>query len=385
MSLPCWRMVWLCLAAAVLVAPPNRRAMAAKVTVITPRQTVAVEEATVDADGLWVSPADLTRIHGLVLKPEGVCLDELCIPLSRKPEDAVSAVRDGRTLVNLTALARQLQQPVVVDADAGVWSLGAIPPLERARLDHATAPDFTLRDRQGKEVRLADFRGKKVLLLTWASWCQCKQDLVGWQKVYEELRDKNFEIVAAAQDSDGEAAAGPSYDRAKATFTTLIDPEHTVSSLYQMVNVPCGVWIDEQGTIVRPAEVAYSKDVALLSIKVGGDKYVAALRDWVTHGAQSAYAIPRNELRERLTPKSETAALADANFKLAVYFHQQQDQQRADKYFAAAQQLMPDDWNYHRQQWSFTPKTALTRWMEKYRALGDKEYYEPLKLDPAPK
>ncbi len=353
-------------------------------TVLTPEHTVQVAEALDDPTGLWVPVDKLTEINGFVLKPEGVCIGEICIPLSRKSEDKLVTTKDSRQYVNLTQLAKQLKQTVVADTEARVWSFGPVPPVEHAQMQHALAPDFALPDRSGKLVKLSDFRGRKVLLLTWASWCQCKQDLVGWQKIYEELKDKNFEIVAAAQDSDGEAAAGKSYDRAKATYTTLIDPEHTVSSLYQMVNVPSGVWIDEQGKIVRPAEVAYSTKVALLSIKVDGDKYVAALRDWVNNGDKSAYALPPAQLQERLAPRSEAAALADANFKLGVYFHQQKDDARADEYFAEAQRLQPDDWNYHRQQWSFG-KEALKRWGEKFRALNGKEYYEPLKIEPVMK
>ena len=74
-------------------------------------------------------------------------------------------------------------------------------------------------------------------------------------------------------------AAGKFYDAAAATFATLIDVGHTVSSLYNMTNVPTGVWIDEQGVIVRPNEVAYSRNVDFRNgaIAVNGDDYVAAL------------------------------------------------------------------------------------------------------------
>ena len=116
--------------------------------------------------------------------------------------------------------------------------------------------------------------------------------------LYAELKDKNFEIIAVAEDTAGEAAAGEWYDKAKATYTTLIDRDHVVSSLYHMVNVPTGVWIDEQGHVVRPPEVAYSRNVALLSIKVNGSDYVAGLRDWVEHGPQSRYVSTPDELRD---------------------------------------------------------------------------------------
>ena len=99
---------------------------------------------------------------------------------------------------------------------------------------------------------------------------------------------------------------------------------------------------------------------------VAGDKFVAALRDWVQNGNKSAFALPCDQLQEPLVPRSETAALADANFKLAIYFHPQKNDAKAGKYFAEAQKLQPDEWNYHRQQWSFEPQTARKLWMEKW-------------------
>ncbi len=350
--------------------------------VITPTQTVNLDSALINGSELWVTPEDLTKINGLVLKPEGACLGDLCIPLSEDARQKLLSTEGGKEYFNLTAFAAQQEQAVVADIEAKVWSFGVVPPVEQMQLQDGTAPDFALANRKGETVRLSDYRGKKVLLLTWASWCQCKQDLVGWQRVYEDLKDENFEIIAVAQDTGGEEAAGSSYDKAKATYTTLLDPQHTVSSLYKMVNVPTGVWIDEQGKIVRPSEVAYSRNVALLSIKVEGDKYVDALRDWVKNGEKSEFVVEADKVQSRLATPSKKAALADANFKMAVHFHQRQDKSRADRYFAEAQRLQPDDWNYHRQQWSFDPQTAIKLWMQKYTALQGKPYYEPLVIEP---
>jgi len=75
--------------------------------------------------------------------------------------------------------------------------------------------------------------------------------------IYEKLKDKNFEIVSVAQDTNGVKDAGQWITVAKPTYTELIDEKHLVSKLYNMVNVPTGVWINEQGKIVRPNEVAF--------------------------------------------------------------------------------------------------------------------------------
>lgn len=201
--------------------------------------------------------------------------------------------------------------------------------------------------------------------------------------MYDELKSQNFELIAAAQDTAGEAAAGKFYDRAKASFTCLIDREHVVSTLFHLVNVPSGVWIDEQGRIVRPGEVAYTT-AQVLGQPVGGDRYVAALRDWVARGTESPYVLSRDDLRRRLPRRSTEIARADACFRLGVFFHEAGREDLADLYWERAQALNPDSWNYHRQDWSFTPREAMRNWMQKFRALDGKPYYAPLDLPELP-
>ena len=143
---------------------------ASAVTILYGDNVITVENTLADPTDLWVSPEDLTRINGFELKPEGACLGSICIPL-KQDEDSESFVRrDGKAWVNVTALARKLEQPFVADNDAGIWSFGAIPVTRGSFLTSGMAPDFALKDREGKTVRLQDFRGKKVLLVTWASW-----------------------------------------------------------------------------------------------------------------------------------------------------------------------------------------------------------------------
>ena len=72
----------------------------------------------------------------------------------------------------------------------------------------------------------------------------------------------------------------------------------------------------------------------------------------------------------------------DASFKLAVHFFQTGNKELAAKYFQQAQKLNPDDWNYHRQEWSFTPQEAGKKWLEKFQKL-DTPYYPKLEIEPA--
>lgn len=149
-----------------LAAAFARPVHADSVAVIYNDQTVKLDKAVTEGTNLWVTPEDLTRINGFKLKPEGACLDEVCIPIS--PE--MVKEEGGQKLFNVTALAKKLGQPYVFDAGENVWSFGLIPAKLGGYLNSAIAPDFALPDRKGKIVHLSDFRGKKVLIITWASW-----------------------------------------------------------------------------------------------------------------------------------------------------------------------------------------------------------------------
>ena len=76
-----------------------------------------------------------------------------------------------------------------------------------------------------------------------------------WQTLYEELKDKKFMIISVAFDSR-EGDAKQWVEAAKPDYVTLVDQNHYVAELYNMVNVNQAVWIDEAGIIVRPTESA---------------------------------------------------------------------------------------------------------------------------------
>jgi hypothetical protein len=159
--------------------------------------------------------------------------------------------------------------------------------------------------------------------------------------------------------------------------------KHAVSSAYQFINVPMGIWVDERGRVVRPAEPAWNSD-QIMKITAGknivteGQVYLTALRDWVHKGDRSAYALSDEEFEHRVKPRSEAEMEADASFKLAVWFHENGKDELAAKYWAHAQELNPEDWNYHRQEWSFGTD-AGKKWMEKFQKL-DKPYYPALEI-----
>ncbi len=350
-------------------------------TVLGNGTAVSVEHPLIERGDLWVTAKDLERINGLALKPPGVlCLGEVCINLGQKGANALLRKHDGQDWINVTGLATRIGQPFAADAESKTWSFGAIPETRTPFLKSALAPNFELPDRKGKIIRLSDYRGKKVLLITWASWCGCRFDVRNWEPIYQRLKDRGFEIISVAEDSGGEKAAGPTFDSAHVSFVTIVDPDHTISALFNFVNVPSAAWIDEQGHIVRTNEGTYAKKHSLGLIKFGTDDYAPAVEDWVRNGAQSKFVWSAAELAKHVKPRTNDEERARALFQLGVYFSKQPDLKKAKKYFAEAEALDPNNWNIHRQDWALTDKKAQNRnWMTKVGKLK-KPYYAPLEL-----
>lgn len=127
-------------------------------TILTESDAFTVEAT----NGLWVTAGDAARVTGWTLKPEGMCRDDQCVPLPS------TAVGTGR--VDVEALWRRLGNPVLSSDDRATWVLGAGAQERTTALAGLMAPNFTLPDLSGTPRTLSDLRGKKVLLVTWASW-----------------------------------------------------------------------------------------------------------------------------------------------------------------------------------------------------------------------
>jgi hypothetical protein len=135
------------------------------VTIITERgaQEVPAESGV---DALWMASADVERLLGWTLKPEGLCRGEVCVPLSGA--DAKRYVRADA--LDIAGLWRRMGKPLRCTDDGEVWLLGEAASARTAALESLQAPDFTLPDLSGAPHSLVDYRGRKVLLATWASW-----------------------------------------------------------------------------------------------------------------------------------------------------------------------------------------------------------------------
>ena len=132
--------------------------------------------AETSGDSLWLSLLDLTKAAGWELKPEGVCRDEVCIPVPEERRGQLLRGEGGASRFNLTEFARLVEQPLARDEKCNAWYFGQPSWEWQSRLSDNMAPDFTLPDFEGNQHNLSDYRGKKVFLLCWASWCSCRFD-----------------------------------------------------------------------------------------------------------------------------------------------------------------------------------------------------------------
>lgn len=138
-------------------------------TIIYDDVATDIPAAREDANQLWITTADLRRATRFQVKPQGVCRDELCFPLPKARQQEFLRKTPPVVWFNLTAFAALVHQSVAHDAALSTWYFG-LRSDQRQALSSLQAPDFTLPDINGKPHSLSDFRGKKVFLVTWASW-----------------------------------------------------------------------------------------------------------------------------------------------------------------------------------------------------------------------
>jgi hypothetical protein len=138
----------------------------ATTTVLYQDRVTSTNRARSNEHGLWVPLSELKALSGWEVKPEGVCKDEVCVPVP----DARRHALIGDDELSLTEFARMIEQPVAHDEKQGVWYFGPPAWEWKSRLASRMAPDFALPDLSGQLHALSGLLGKKVLLLFWASW-----------------------------------------------------------------------------------------------------------------------------------------------------------------------------------------------------------------------
>lgn len=235
-----------------------------------------------------------------------------------------------------------------------------------------------------------------------------------WQALRAELHPLGLEVVTVALDTSGSLAARPWIEAAQPAHPALIDQAHLLDELLGIVNVPSGVWINEEGLLVRPAEPAFphrpnylrldrpdpgaappsqppsprrqALREAVSRIRIEPERYLAALRDWVSHGSTSRYALAPEEVIRRSHPRPREVAEAAASFELGQYLYRLGLASDAVPWFRQAHRLQPDNWTYKRQAWTFAdPGQGPTElydgdWLSDVQAIGPEHYYPRLQM-----
>ena len=113
-------------------------------------------------DRLDLTAEEFEEITGWEIKPEGACQEGVCVPLPPLDPDA-----EGR--IDVTLVAEQLGMPIAHDEAHDLWALGPRSG-DRRVLDRARMPELVLPDFDGNAFDVASLRGRKVVLIAWASW-----------------------------------------------------------------------------------------------------------------------------------------------------------------------------------------------------------------------
>lgn len=216
-------------------------------------------------------------------------------------------------------------------------------------------------------------------------------------------------MVTVALDLGGADAARPWVQKAQPEHPSLVDQAHITDEKFGFVNVPNAVWIDEAGTLVRPAHAAHVRRSPLRDVEVpeglgrvgemlgevkkirtNPEGYVAAIRDWVANGSRSRFAMSAAEVVAASRPRPPEHAEAAACFELGQYLWRGRDIAAAVHWFRRAHALHPQNWTYKRQAWTLatTPPGELSdlvqgpteqydgNWLDDVRAVGAENYYD---------
>jgi hypothetical protein len=228
-----------------------------------------------------------------------------------------------------------------------------------------------------------------------------------------ELEPAGLTVVTVALDTDIEAAR-PFHDVANPTHPSLVDPSHRLVELFGITNVPFGLWVDETGTIVRPAEVAFvphepqpgdpSPEEARARMleripperraiveamtrnsgAIDRRRYIDALRDWVANGARSPFVLAPDEVIARSRPRPPEAATAAAEFEIAQHLHRAGHKLDAVAHFQAAHRLDPENWSYPRQAFSLVDESMGDPYgsdlLAEVARVGVDTFYPPLNI-----
>ena len=136
------------------------------------------------------------------------------------------------------------------------------------------ATDFSLKDLQGKKVRLKDMRGKVVLINFFATWCApCRQEIPDFIRLYRQYKERGFEIIGIGLDMEGETVLRPFSEQLRVPYPVVVGTRKVVLDYGNISGVPTSFFVDREGKIadrfigVRPHRVLEKNIIDLLNKK----------------------------------------------------------------------------------------------------------------------
>ena len=136
--------------------------------------------------------------------------------------------------------------------DYGGDNLVQTEPDTAEQASEYAAPDFTVIDAEGNEVRLSDYRGKPVVLNFWATWCYyCKAEMPDFDKACEMYPEVQFLMVNATDGVKETVQGAKEYiEQQGFTFDVFFDTEYEAVNAYYVSGLPATFFIDKEGNLV---------------------------------------------------------------------------------------------------------------------------------------
>jgi hypothetical protein len=164
-----------------------------------------------------------------------------------------------------------------------------------------------------------------------------------WQALHAELSPLGLTVITVALDKSPEDAR-PYIEAASPTHPSLIDTDYVLADLYNLINVPEVLWIDETGRIVRPNDAFFVDETYKSYHGFSVEKPIAALRAWVR-----GEAPPLGEgLDNRPRIPDDAVQLARTHFALAWWLAKNGRAAEAESHFVTAGELAPHDFTIRR-------------------------------------
>ena len=144
----------------------------------------------------------------------------------------------------------------------GCGSPKSVKAAVKAEKDRKVAPDFSLKDVNGREVKLSDYKGKVVLLNFWATWCgPCKIEIPWFIDFEQRFKDRGFAVLGVSMDEDGWESVKPYLEGRKVNYRVVIGNDEVADQYGGVSSLPTSFLVDQTGRVASVRVGLVSKSV----------------------------------------------------------------------------------------------------------------------------